>query len=69
MRGDRDFIDEAACLRFARAVVDEARNAGAATRLAEERPYLRPLPSARIPEYTTFQCVVRAATPAGVRDS
>ena len=42
-----------------RAVVDEARNAAAATRLAEERPYLRPLPSARIPEYTTFQCVVR----------
>ena len=55
----RDFDDESAYLRFVRAVVDAARNAAAATRLAEERPYLRPLPSARIPEYTTFQCVVR----------
>ncbi len=59
LRGDRDFADEAAYLRFARAVVDETRNARAAPRLAEERPYLRPLPSARIPEYTTFRCVVR----------
>ena len=40
-------------------VVGEARNAPAATRLAGERPYLRPLPSARVPEYTTFQCRVR----------
>ena len=55
LRGDTDFDDEAAYLRFVRAVVDEARNAAAATRLAEERPYLRPLPSARIPEYTTLR--------------
>ena len=27
--------------------------------MAEERAYLRPLPAARIPEYTTFQCRVR----------
>ena len=36
--------------------------AGAAGRQrgqAEERPHLRPLPSGRIPENTTFQCVVR----------
>jgi hypothetical protein len=59
LRGERDFVDEAAYLGFARAVVDEARNGAAAVRLAEERPYLRPLPSARIPEYTTFRCVVR----------
>ena len=38
LRGDTDFDDEAAYLRFVRAVVDEARNAAAATRLAEERP-------------------------------
>ena len=57
--GRRDFADEAAYLQFARAVVDETRNARAAPRLAEERPYLRPLPPARIPEYTTFRCVVR----------
>ena len=59
LRGERDFGDEAAYLGFARTVVDEARNAAAAVRLAEERSYLRPLPSARIPEYTTFRCVVR----------
>ena len=59
LRGDRDFVDEAAYLRFVRMVVDEERNAPAAARLAEERAYLRPLPSARIPEYTTFQCRVR----------
>ena len=46
-------------LRFVRAVVEEERNAPAAARLAEERPYLRPLPSGRVPEYTTFQCRVR----------
>ena len=59
LRGERDFVDEAAYLGFVRGVVDEARNTPAAARLAEERPYLRPLPSARIPEYTTFRCVVR----------
>ncbi len=59
LRGGTDFVDETAYLGFVRAVVDEARNTAAAARLAEERPYLRPLPAARIPEYTTFQCVVR----------
>ena len=59
LRGERDFVDEAAYLRFVRAVVDEERNAPAAARVAEERPYLRPLPSARVPEYTTFECRVR----------
>ena len=59
LRGERDFVDESAYLGFVRAVVDEARNAGGGIAVAEERPYLRPLPSARIPEYTTFRCVVR----------
>jgi hypothetical protein len=59
LRGDRDFVDEPAYLRFVRAVVDQERNTPAAARLAEERAYLRPLPAARVPEYTTFQCKVR----------
>ena len=59
LRGDRDFVDESAYLRFVRAVVDEERNRPAASRLAEERLHLRPLPAARVPEYTTFQCRVR----------
>ena len=59
LRGDREFADESAYLRFVRAVLDEERNRPAAARLAEERLYLQPLPTARIPEYTTFQCRVR----------
>ena len=59
LRGDRDFDDESSYLRFVRAVVDEERNRPAAARLAEERAFLRPLPAARIPEHTTFQCRVR----------
>ena len=39
--------------------VDEERNQPAAARLAEERAFLRPLPAARVPEYTTFRCRVR----------
>ena len=62
LRGDRDFVDESAYLRFARAVVDEQRNALAAARLAEERAFLRPLPAARVPEYTTFRCRVRKSS-------
>ena len=59
LRGDRDFDDESSYLRFVRAVVDEERNRPAAARLAEERAFLRPLPAARVPEYTTFRCRVR----------
>jgi len=59
LRGDRDFDDESSYLRFAREVVDEERNRPAAARLAEERAFLRPLPAARVPEYTTFRCRVR----------
>ena len=59
LRGDRDFADESAYLRFGRTVVDGERNRPAAARLAEERALLRPLPAARVPEYTTFRCRVR----------
>ena len=59
LRGGRDFDDESAYLAFVRAVVGRERNARAASRLVEERAYLRPLPPARIPAYTTLQCRVR----------
>ena len=65
LRGDRDFIDEAAYLRFVRMVVDQERNAPVSARRAEERAYLRPLPSARIPEHTTFQIAARFAAVHG----
>ena len=59
LRGGRDFDDASAYLAFVRTVVGRERNARAASRLAEERAYLRPLPPARIPAYTTLQCRVR----------
>ena len=59
LRGHTDFVDESAYLAFVRAVVEQERNTGTATRLAEERPHLRPLPAARVPEHTTFHCRVR----------
>ena len=59
LRGGRDFDDESAYLAFVRTVVGRERNARAASRLVEERAYLRPLPPARIPAYTTLQCRVR----------
>ena len=52
LRGDRDFVDEAAYLGFVRMVLDQERNAPAAARLAAERAYLRPLPAARDPGST-----------------
>ena len=59
LRGHADFVDEASYTHFVREVIDRKRNAPAARRLAEERPYLRPLPAVPVPEYTTFTCVVR----------
>jgi hypothetical protein len=59
LRGHTDFVDEASYETFVREVIERKRNAPAASRLAEERPYLRPLPAAPVPNYTTFTCVVR----------
>ena len=54
-----DFADEAGYEAFVREVIERKRNAPAARRLADERPHLRPLPAAPVPNYTTFTCVVR----------
>ena len=59
LRGHGDFVDEATYEGFVREVIERKRNAPAARRLAEERPFLRPLPAAPVPNYTTFTCVVR----------
>jgi len=59
LRGHADFVDEASYETFVRDVIERKRNAPASRRLAEERPYLRPLPAAPVPNYTTFTCVVR----------
>jgi hypothetical protein len=59
LRGHADFVDEATDETFVREVIEQKRNTPAARRLAEERPYLRPLPPAPVPNYTTWTCVVR----------
>ena len=59
LRGHTDFVDEPTYEAFVREVVERKRNQPAARRLAEERPYLLPLPAAPVPNYTTFTCVVR----------
>jgi hypothetical protein len=59
LRGYADFGDEATYEAFVRDVIERKRNEPAARRLADERPYLRPLPPAPVPNYTTFTCVVR----------
>lgn len=59
VRGHAAFADRAAYEAFVQEVVASWRNRPAATRLAEERAVLRPLPSAAIPSYTTYYPVVR----------
>lgn len=59
LRGHADFSDEASYEAFAREVIERKRNAPAAARLASERPYLRALPPAPVPNYTPFTCIVR----------
>jgi hypothetical protein len=59
LRGHADFVDEGTYEAFVREVIERKRNEPAAARLADERPYLRPLPPAPVPDYTTFTCVVR----------
>jgi hypothetical protein len=59
LRGHAEFADEAIYEGFVREVIERKRNRPAAPRLAEERPYLRALPPAPVPNYTTFTSVVR----------
>jgi hypothetical protein len=59
LRGHADFVDEATYETFVREVIERKRNGPAAARLADERPHLRALPAAPVPNYTTFTCVVR----------
>jgi hypothetical protein len=59
IRGDADFDDHREYEQFVQEVVDQWRNRAAAARLLEERPRLRPLPSAPIPSYTTYESKVR----------
>lgn len=59
LRGNRDFGSVDAYVSFVRDVVDARFNKRVEPRLVEERKLLRPLPSSRVPDYTTFHPVVR----------
>lgn len=59
LRGSRDFASVEDYLAFARDVVDRTCNRGIEKKLCVEREKLKPLPSARVPEYTTFRPTVR----------
>lgn len=59
LRGSRDFVSVDAYEAFARGVVDKTHNDKIADRLAIEREHLQPLPSSRVPEYTTYTKTVR----------
>lgn len=58
VRGSRDFEDVEAYAAFVQDVV-AALNAERAEAIAEELPHLRPLPSTRLPDYTTHTAHVR----------
>jgi len=54
IRGGRDFATVKAYLAFVREIVNR-RNRRAEPRLSVERRYLRPLPPAPVPKYTTYR--------------
>ena len=58
LRGGRDFPSVDAYRSFVQQVVDK-RNRRAQSKLDQERMHLRPLPSAPVPEYTTYRTKVR----------
>ncbi len=58
LRGGRDFPSVDAYRSFVQQVVDK-RNRRSQSRLDQERRHLRPLPSAPVPEYTTYSTKVR----------
>ena len=59
VRGTRDFGSRQEYIEWVRTIVDRDLNAPRATAIEEERNILQPLPSSRLPEYSTFRPVVR----------
>jgi hypothetical protein len=58
VRGSRDFASVEKYMSFVGDIRDRL-NAPRAERLAEERKHLRPLPSTRMPDYSTYKATVR----------
>jgi hypothetical protein len=67
VRGSSDFGSPDDYLRFVREIVDRRFNGKAAAALAEERQHLGPLPSSRIPSFTTYSTHVRRWSTIRVR--
>ena len=59
LRGDKDFDSVGDYQLFVRDVVHRTHNAKCAEKLAIEREHLLPLPSTRVPSFTTFLPMVR----------
>lgn len=61
LRGSKDFDNQEEYLAFARGVVDETHNhkSKVVDRLVIERQHLLPLPSTKVPDYTTWTPTVR----------
>lgn len=60
VRGNRNFENIEQYLSFVRQVITGRLNNGIENVLTEERTCLRPLPSARLPEYTAYHPTVRS---------
>ena len=59
LRGSKDFSSLDAYRVFLREVIERTRNRYVTDRLAEERRFLKPLPSSRVPSYTIHHPKVR----------
>jgi len=59
LRGSRDFESAGEYEMFVQEVIERTQNQKVAERLEEERPYLRPLPTTRLPDYSVYRPVVR----------
>jgi hypothetical protein len=59
LRGSKEFPSVAIYLEFAREVLERTHNRHVTKRLAEERPFLKSLPSASVPSYTIHRPTVR----------
>jgi hypothetical protein len=59
IRGSRDFATVAEYMQLVGTVRDRINEGKSSTLLAEERQHLLPLPSTRVPEYTTHTATVR----------
>ena len=55
LRGSREFVSVEAYERFVAEAIEQHHNCHVMDKLAVERQHLKPLPSCRIPEYTTYK--------------